>query len=678
MVVFRHLLSRRDTVLLLLGASLMHLTSLFFSPLTSSSATESNLVINHHAHIPDSMNRVDLDPLPPPPDHAEFGTGRLDSGRLDTGQDENRYEGVPVNHALDNDESLEASQAEVVEVEEEIPIHLAPTLPHTTILHHTPGYTVFRNLYMSNGTLYILASADERGSLPEIRMMASTSLEADNSPENIAAREPTPYVMDIIDPEEAKNRWGGDVEKGVRNSVFTVTGNTVLFNDPPQFLRHYYHYVAELWFGAWCFWAGAFASPVPETIPSDDPAMSSNPNKQNWNAYPIDIQSDHPSTYQLHLYDEDDFDSDFVDVGAGTPISKGNHRQGQRKTKTRIPQLDRAIFMHSNADGWRDSPGFNAYFQRAAFPGMSVEHQEDWMDRVLATRPPESVWQTTTKVKGLHRDRAFHFPLVLFVDRSAAFRGDMAGSHTQRTAAQAWEYMRTHGRLRGERVGGWWEPVRDAILRFAGMGDLTEEYRDLESRLGGTEDKRVGFPHNLQSEPQPQLPIPKRPLVTYISRQGGSRRKLTAESHKSLVDAMVELRERMNEEEREGEGSGFDFLVMEAEKMTKDEQLRIIGKTTILLGPHGNGLTHLVFMPPTRMSTVIEIFYPGGFAHDYHWTSRALGMQHYAVWNDTYHTHPNEPRVDYPEGFQEDYIPVHGPTVAKIVEERLRVGEKRA
>ena len=41
-------------------------------------------------------------------------------------------------------------------------------------------------------------------------------------------------------------------------------------------------------------------------------------------------------------------------------------------------------------------------------------------------------------------------------------------------------------------------------------------------------------------------------------------------------------------------------------------------------------------MNPNRYSTVIEIFYPGGFAHDYEWTTRALGMTHFAVWNDTY------------------------------------------
>lgn len=53
---------------------------------------------------------------------------------------------------------------------------------------------------------------------------------------------------------------------------------------------------------------------------------------------------------------------------------------------------------------------------------------------------------------------------------------------------------------------------------------------------------------------------------------------------------------------------------------------------------HGNGLTHLMLMAPTPVSTVIEMFYPGGFAHDYEWTTLALNMKHFAVWNDTYAT----------------------------------------
>jgi hypothetical protein len=38
-------------------------------------------------------------------------------------------------------------------------------------------------------------------------------------------------------------------------------------------------------------------------------------------------------------------------------------------------------------------------------------------------------------------------------------------------------------------------------------------------------------------------------------------------------------------------------------------------------------------MQPTRISTVIEIFYPQGFAHDYQWTTHALGMRHWPPYS---------------------------------------------
>ena len=97
-------------------------------------------------------------------------------------------------------------------------------LPHTSIIAHAPGWTIFRNLYMSNGTLYILSS---NRSFPEFRLMTSTGLPAQRTPENIAAREPTPNNMDYLTPEEALTRWGGDVEHGEKNRVWSVEGNTV-------------------------------------------------------------------------------------------------------------------------------------------------------------------------------------------------------------------------------------------------------------------------------------------------------------------------------------------------------------------------------------------------------------------------------------------------------------------
>lgn len=54
----------------------------------------------------------------------------------------------------------------------------------------------------------------------------------------------------------------------------------------------------------------------------------------------------------------------------------------------------------------------------------------------------------------------------------------------------------------------------------------------------------------------------------------------------------------------------------------------------IMLGVHGNGLTSLAWMRPTPRSTVIEFYWPTGFMFDYEYTTRALGMVHYGVWNN--------------------------------------------
>lgn len=103
-------------------------------------------------------------------------------------------------------------------------------LPQTELLAHAPGWTLFRNLYMSNGTIFIVADENGRKAFPEIRMMTSTGLEAENTPENIAMREPTDENMRIITPQEAKGRWVGVTggRKGnVENRVWSVEGNTV-------------------------------------------------------------------------------------------------------------------------------------------------------------------------------------------------------------------------------------------------------------------------------------------------------------------------------------------------------------------------------------------------------------------------------------------------------------------
>lgn len=92
----------------------------------------------------------------------------------------------------------------------------------------------------------------------------------------------------------------------------------------------------------------------------------------------------------------------------------------------------------------------------------------------------------------------------------------------------------------------------------------------------------------------------------------------------------------------------------------------------VLVGVHGNGLSHLIMQALSPLTTVIEIFFPKGYAHDYEWTARALGFGYFAVWNDTAIGHPPFPIADYVEGFQGNAIPVYGPFVASIIEERIQ------
>jgi hypothetical protein len=89
-------------------------------------------------------------------------------------------------------------------------------------------FVVFKNLYMSNGTLFIIT--ENSSDFPDILLMTSTGLSAENTPENIAARKPTPYDMDFVTAAEARRRWGADVRQGRRNRVLSVDGNTVRIN----------------------------------------------------------------------------------------------------------------------------------------------------------------------------------------------------------------------------------------------------------------------------------------------------------------------------------------------------------------------------------------------------------------------------------------------------------------
>ncbi|KAG8952904.1 hypothetical protein FRC04_003355 [Tulasnella sp. 424] len=436
----------------------------------------------------------------------------------------------------------------------------------TKLLKHAPGWTIFDNVYMSGGTMFIVT--DEPAEWPAIRMMTSTGLRAENTPENIATREPTDKDMRIISTREAEQLFG--------KRVWAVEGLSFLINDPGQFVSHYYHFVAESWMGLWRFYSSLDS--------------------------------------KINAYGE-----------------------------TTLESPARIIYPHCREEEWRDYSTFNQYFMHAVFPSISLETQLDWEGRSKMTEASAS-----------RSRRAFRFDRVVFSDRSAAFRGELCPSRNQRIVSEAWHATRK------ESSKFWWEPVRRSVLRFAGVEQKTIDQNVIWAKEWNGNSNGDDFPTAKQIEvaktASRRMPI----VITYVVRSG-NRRAMIKEDHEALVAALTELCKTKR----------WELQVVQAEKLTKDEQIQLAAKTTVMLGIHGNGLTHLVWMPLTPLSTVIEIFIPGGFAKDYEWTSRALGMRHYGIWNDTYFTHPKDPAVIHPEGFQGNQIPAHGPTIAKLIEDRI-------
>ncbi|KAK4683449.1 hypothetical protein P7C73_g6815, partial [Tremellales sp. Uapishka_1] len=445
--------------------------------------------------------------------------------------------------------------------------------PRTEVMAHAPGWTIFDQAYLYNGTWFLVT--DYPSSIPLLRLMTSTGGEIWNDEESIKGREPTAKDMRIIFPSEAKRLWG--------QSASRVSGTTFLVNDPPQFLDHYYHFAAELLFGLW------------RTYSSLDPTISS--------------------------------------TGA-----------------TLLPSPSRMIFPHVAAGKWNDYAKMNSFLSRAIFPSMSYEYQNDFLDRTDTAR-------------------AFLFERLVFADRAAAFRGPEFAK-TWRTASEAVTLSASRN---------WWAPVRKNLLEFVGggggesemLGDigLGVSVEDQELDIVALEAEEGAILEEKEEELEDarrrsEMERAGKPVITYVSRQEWGRRMLIKKDHEELVRELGELEKKY----------GWEVNIVSMDKMTRDEQIRLSARSTIMMGVHGNGLTHLLWMNNQNpRATVIEFFFPGGFAEDYEFTSRALGIKHYGMWKDESFTSPDTPQVAYPEGFQGNEIPLSGKAVAELVVHRLLV-----
>ncbi|KAE9405531.1 hypothetical protein BT96DRAFT_1062841 [Gymnopus androsaceus JB14] len=217
-----------------------------------------------------------------------------------------------------------------------------------------------------------------------------------------------------------------------------------------------------------------------------------------------------------------------------------------------LPFLSRYIFPLVDENQWRDA-GIISRLMRAVDPSVSIETSSYWKDLIDLNR--------------------IVFKRVALINRATAethpHSDSLIGGATNLDAEI-----------------GFWEPFRINVLHNM-LGYIPAH------GTKGSSLEEVGLP---LGDPA------RKPIVIYFSRPGMERRRLSDEAHESLVFALREL-------EKEGI---YELYIPDIEKISLSEQLELAAKTTIMLGVHGDELTHRLWMPSTRRSAVVEIFVPDG------------------------------------------------------------------
>ncbi|WVQ74648.1 hypothetical protein IAR50_004249 [Cryptococcus sp. DSM 104548] len=177
-----------------------------------------------------------------------------------------------------------------------------------------------------------------------------------------------------------------------------------------------------------------------------------------------------------------------------------------------------------------------------------------------------------------------YFERILFVDRPVAHRFNSLSQQWLKMALDAYQLAPSPD---------FFTPFRRALLSFYNIPSLTRPLPGMS----------VNF---------------KRPKIVYIERQGTERR-FKEEVHEHLVKRLERLEEW-------GEAR-VGLAVLEG--MEKREQFKLFADADIILGIHGNGLTHELWMPSSGI--MIEILPPEDFHYDYAPVSMALGHEH-LIW----------------------------------------------
>ena len=93
-----------------------------------------------------------------------------------------------------------------------------------------------------------------------------------------------------------------------------------------------------------------------------------------------------------------------------------------------------------------------------------------------------------------------------------------------------------------------------------------------------------------------------------------------------------------------------------------------------MLGIHGSGLAHVLWMPPSPQSMVIEAFKVQGYAREHGIVTTMLGHRHVSTWNHkTFDYGQLHPQQVINEGFHGRDIELDPPTILRLIKEQLKI-----
>ncbi|KAG8948593.1 hypothetical protein FRC04_009495 [Tulasnella sp. 424] len=284
------------------------------------------------------------------------------------------------------------------------------------------------------------------------------------------------------------------------------------------------------------------------------------------------------------------------------------------------------------------SIGGNTYLpapSRIIFPrlgsGQWRDHRKINSMMIRASFPSTSIETRQGWQERLSLDQAYTFDIVVLAQSAAA--------------SQSPTYNETHRAL-SNTLGlfaprYWWAPVRNGVLEAAGLP---------RGQTGVIETN-----HKI--------------IITYIVTQG---RGLTLEyeSHQKLSDELRDL-------ERDYD---WEVNIVLPDKMSLDEQLSLAARSTIIIGIHGRLFTNLLWMIPNKSSTIIELFLPGYFSAKYQTPAKALGIEHYGVWNDKYFRSDSEDRPHLREHprLEDEKMDIDVDMIIELIQERILEPEKKS